>query len=64
LPKIAADPNHTLWKPDAEQEQAWRDAAAPLTTEWMQIMTDQGQDGEAILQGLIESLKKYDSYAG
>jgi TRAP-type transport system periplasmic protein len=62
--KIAADPAHTLHKPDEAQAQAWRDAAAPLTDEWMQIMSDQGRDGEAILQGLIDALKKYDSYAG
>ena len=29
--KIAADPAHTLHKPDEAQEQMWRDAAAPLT---------------------------------
>src|SRR5690606_11552222 len=62
--KIAADPAHTLWQPDAEQAQLWHDAAAPLTDEWKKIMADAGQDDEAILQGLIDALKKYDSYAG
>jgi TRAP-type C4-dicarboxylate transport system substrate-binding protein len=62
--KIEADPAHTLWKPDAAQAQQWRDAAAPLTDEWKKTMADQGKDGEAILQGLIDALKKYDAYAG
>jgi len=62
--KIAADPAHTLYKPDAAQEQMWKDAAAPLTVEWKKTMADKGLDGDAILGGLIDGLKARDSYAG
>ncbi len=62
--KIAADPEHTLHKPNAEQIQLWKDAAAPLTEEWEQTISDAGMDPEPILEGLIEALKKYDSFAG
>jgi TRAP-type transport system periplasmic protein len=62
--KIAADSSHTLHKPNAEQVQMWKDAAAPLTDEWKATITKSGKDPEPILNGLIEALKKYDSYAG
>jgi TRAP-type transport system periplasmic protein len=62
--KIAADSSHTLHKPDADQVKMWKDAAAPLTDEWKAIITKSGKDPEPILNGLIDALKKYDSYAG
>lgn len=62
--KIAADSTHTLHKPNAEQVQMWKDAAAPLTDEWKAAVSKSGKDPEPILNGLIEALKKYDSYAG
>ncbi|WP_172294650.1 TRAP transporter substrate-binding protein [Pseudoruegeria sp. HB172150] len=62
--KIAADASHTLYTPTEEEQQMWYDAAAPLTEEWKSLMNDAGKDGDAILNGLIEALKKYNSYAG
>lgn len=62
--KVAADSTHTLYTPNAEQTQLWKDAAAPLTDEWKKIMADKGLDGDAMLDGLIDTLKKYNSYAG
>ncbi len=62
--KIAADSSHTLHKPDADQVKMWKDAAAPLTDEWKAIISKSGKDPEPILNGLIDALKKYDSYAG
>ncbi|WP_028035431.1 TRAP transporter substrate-binding protein [Chelativorans sp. J32] len=62
--KIAADPKHTLHKPNAEQVQMWKAAAAPLTDEWKETVSKSGGDPEQILGGLVDALKKYDSYAG
>ncbi len=62
--KIAADPAHHMYKPDAEQVKMWQAAAAPLTDEWKKTMADKGLDGEAIYGSLVEKLKKYDSYYG
>lgn len=62
--KIAADPKHTMDKPDAAQVQLWKDAAAPLTDEWKKTISAMGKDPGPILDSLVEKLKKYDSYAG
>ncbi|MCI5073853.1 TRAP transporter substrate-binding protein [Oricola sp.] len=62
--KIAADPEHTLHTPNAEQVKMWQDAAAPLTDEWKKTISDMGKDPDPILNGLIDALKKYDSYYG
>ena len=62
--KIAADPEHTLYTPNAEQVQMWQEAAAPLTDEWKKTISDMGMDPDPMLNGLIDALKKYDSYYG
>ena len=62
--KIAADPEHHMYKPNAEQVKMWQDAAAPLTVEWKKTMADKGLDGDAIYNSLVEMLKKYDSFYG
>jgi len=62
--KIAADPSHTLHKPNEEQVKLWKDAAAPLTTEWKKTVSDKGLDADAIYNGLVDMLKKYNSFAG
>lgn len=62
--KIAADPKHTLWKPNEEQVQMWKDAAAPLTDEWKETIRKAGGDPDEMLNGLIEALKARNSYAG
>ncbi len=62
--KIAADPSHTMHKPNAEQLQLWKAAAAPLTDEWKANIKKMGLDADAIYNGMVETLKKYDSFAG
>ncbi len=62
--KIAADPTHTLHAPDEAQLQLWRDASAPLVDEWKTTVNGLGLNADEVLEGLIEALKKYDSYAG
>ena len=63
--KIAADSTHTLHKPNAEQLQLWKTAAAPLTDEWKANIKKKGLgDADAIYKGLVDALKKYNSYAG
>jgi hypothetical protein len=42
----------------------WQAAAAPLTDEWKKTISDMGKDPDPILNGLIDALKKYDSYYG
>ncbi len=62
--KIAADSSHTLHKPNAEQLELWKKAAAPLTDEWKATVGKMGLDADAIYNGLVDALKKYDSFAG
>jgi len=62
--KIAADPKHTMHKPDEAQVQMWKDAAAPLTDEWKATISKTGADPEPMLEGLITALKERNSYAG
>ncbi|MCW1932016.1 TRAP transporter substrate-binding protein [Pararhodobacter zhoushanensis] len=62
--RIAADPAHTMHTPNAEQVAMWQEAAAPLTEEWLALMESQGQDGAAIMQGLRDSLARYDGLYG
>lgn len=62
--KLAADPEHILHTPNAQQVQMWKDAAAPLSEEWKKTISEAGMEPEPILGGLVETLKKYDSYAG
>ncbi|MFC7703704.1 TRAP transporter substrate-binding protein [Plastorhodobacter daqingensis] len=62
--KIAADPAHTLHRPNEEQMELWHQAAAPLTEEWKQAMAGTGLDADEVLNGLIAALQAHDSYAG
>lgn len=62
--KIAADSTHTLHAPDAAQLQLWRDASAPLVDEWKAKINGMGMNADEVLNGLLDALKKYDSYAG
>jgi TRAP-type C4-dicarboxylate transport system substrate-binding protein len=63
--KIKADPAHTLYQPDAEQIRLWKAAAAPLIDEWKaNIRKKSLGDPDAIYNGLVAALKKYNSFAG
>lgn len=60
--KIADMEGHTLYAPDAEQLQHWKDTMAPLNDEWKASATKAGIDADAAYQSLIDTLKKYDAY--
>jgi TRAP-type C4-dicarboxylate transport system substrate-binding protein len=63
--KILADSTHTMHKPNAEQLKAWKTAAAPLTDEWKANIKSKGLgDPDAIYKGMVDALKKYNSFAG
>jgi len=62
--KLAADPKHVFHKPTDEQLKLWKDAAAPLTEEWKKSISGKGQDADAIYNSLVDTLKKYNSFAG
>lgn len=53
---------HTLYKPSAEEVALWKEATMPLNDEWRQTAAAKGIDAEAAWNGLVETLKKYDSY--
>ena len=53
----AIDAGHTIYQPTAQDMQAWREAAAPLMTEWEAGVTAAGADPEAVRAGLVEQLK-------
>jgi TRAP-type transport system periplasmic protein len=59
--KMIKSGDHKLYKPTPEDVKAWRDAAAPLTAEWKKAVAAKGVDAEAAYNGLIETLKKYNS---
>src|SRR5262245_29727435 len=62
--KVAADSSHTMYKPDAEQLRLWKAAAAPLVDEWKDVVKKRGLDPEPIYKGMVDGLKRYNSYAG
>jgi len=63
--KIKADPTHTLYRPDTQQLKLWKAAAAPLIEEWKaDIRKKNVGDPDAIYNGFVGALKKYESYAG
>jgi TRAP-type C4-dicarboxylate transport system substrate-binding protein len=62
--KFLAQKDHVLYKPNAEQLKLWKDAAAPLTEEWKKTVAAKGLDAEAIYKDMVDTLKKYNSYAG
>ncbi|WP_309082965.1 TRAP transporter substrate-binding protein [Chelativorans sp.] len=54
--------NHTLYEPTPEEVTQWKEATAPLNEEWRQAAAAKGIDAEAAWNGLVETLKKHDSY--
>ena len=59
--KIADMEGHTLYAPDGEQLAVWQETMAPLTDEWKETASKTGIDADAAYDGLVETLKKYDS---
>jgi hypothetical protein len=60
--KIAAMEGHTLYKPNDEQLQVWKDTMAPLTAEWKESASKAGIDAGAAYDSFVGTLKKYDSF--
>ncbi|HBZ42750.1 MAG TPA: C4-dicarboxylate ABC transporter [Maritimibacter sp.] len=54
--KLMADDSQTFNTPSAEEVQAWRDAAAPLTDEWKEAVSAKGGDADAILDAYKAAL--------
>lgn len=62
--RIIAEPGHIMHKPTEEQAEMWKDAAKPLLDEWRKTVTEKGLDADEIYNDLVETLKRYGSYAG
>lgn len=62
LPKIAAQEGHVVTKPTAEQVQLWKDAAKPLTDQWVAAASKAGFDTKAALEELNASLVKHNAH--
>jgi TRAP-type C4-dicarboxylate transport system substrate-binding protein len=56
--KLEAKGGHTIHKLTPAQHKAWRDAAQPLYTSWIEAAGKAGHDGKAALEALRAELKK------
>ena len=61
LPKLAALPGHEVLKPNAQQIQAWKDAAKPLTAQWAAETKKEGFDPDAALAELNTALTRHNA---
>ncbi|RAH98854.1 C4-dicarboxylate ABC transporter [Acuticoccus sediminis] len=59
--KMAESPDHTLYKPTADDLAKWREAAAPLTEEWMAAVSERGIDAQAAYDGFLAALDAHDA---
>ena len=59
--KMEKLPGHTIVKLTPAQKKAWRDAAEPLYTQWVEAAGKVGQDGKAALEAFRAELKKRDA---
>lgn len=58
--KLAAMPDHEIYKLTPAQLDAWRKAVAPVEAEWAKDLKDKtGQDAKPVLDGLKQQLVKY-----
>lgn len=55
--RLLDDGGHVFHTPNAEQEQMWRDAAAPLLDEWRAAVAAAGHDADAAYAGFVETLE-------
>lgn len=60
--KMIDSADHEVYKPTAEDVQAWRDASAPLLDAWKKDVTAKGVDADAAYDSFVETLKKHNSY--
>lgn len=54
--KLQATSGHTIHKLTPQQLQAWKTAAQPVTTQWVQSVRKAGVDGQAVLDELKREL--------
>lgn len=59
--KLEKMPGHTIVKLTPEQKNAWRTAAEPLYTRWIESAGKVGNDGKAAIEALRGELKKRDA---
>ncbi|MEY4284576.1 MAG: hypothetical protein RL111_1251 [Pseudomonadota bacterium] len=59
--KMAAMSDHTVYKLTPEQTEAWRKAVAPVFNTWAEDVKKRGENPDAILKSLKDSLSKYKS---
>jgi TRAP-type C4-dicarboxylate transport system substrate-binding protein len=59
--KLAAAKGHTVYKLTTEQTNAWRKAVAPVVNSWAEDVKKRGENPDAVLKSLKDSLAKYQS---
>ncbi len=59
--KLAADPNHEVYKLTPEQLKAWKTAVEPTEAQWASDVKKSGQDPAPILAAFKDSLTKFKS---
>jgi len=59
IAKIAAEPGHDVYKLSPQQVEAWRKAVAPVETQIADEIRKAGYDPKPVLDGLKQSLAKY-----
>jgi hypothetical protein len=57
--KLLAEPGHEVYKLTPDQLAAWRNAVAPVETQWADSVRKIGYDPKTVLDGLRQSLTKY-----
>jgi TRAP-type C4-dicarboxylate transport system substrate-binding protein len=61
LERLKADDTQSFNTPTEEEIAAWREAAQPLIEEWKAAVEAKGGDADAILEGYMAALRKYDA---
>ena len=61
--RLIDDGGHTMHTPNEEQEQMWRDAAAPLMEEWREAVNAAGIDADAAYASFVETLESLSNAA-
>jgi TRAP-type C4-dicarboxylate transport system substrate-binding protein len=59
IAKIKAEPGHEVYKLTDAQLKEWKDAAVPLTAEWVANVKKKGVDGDKALSEFKEIIAKY-----
>ena len=59
--QLMADPSQTFNTPTEDEVAAWREAARPLIDEWRAAVAAKGGDADAIFDGYMAALEKFDA---